>query len=120
MIIIIIIGIGCCLGFALHIGYNTQTPQTPQVLHMTKLAKHAKNIDVDAIQEELTFLDVRCQNLTELLDCIDLIYGKSHDAKKQAQLIQKRMSIDQQYHNAMKKRYKLERILQEYNERKGD
>lgn len=116
MIIIILIGIGCCLGFALHIGYNTQTPQTPQVLHMTKPTKHAKNIDVDAIQEELTFLEVRCQNLTELLACIDLIYGKSHDAKKQAQLIQKRMSIDKQYHNAMKKRYKLERILQEYDD----
>lgn len=61
-------------------------------------------------------MEVRCQNLMELLDCIDLIYGKSKDTKKQAQLIQKRMSIDQQYHNAMKKRYKLERILQEYDE----
>lgn len=117
MLIIIIIDIGCCLGFALHIGYNAQTPQTPQV---SKLVTHTKNIDVDAIHEELTFLEIRCQNLIELLDCIDLIYGKSHDTKKQAQLIQKRMSIDQQYHNAMKKRYKLERILQDYDDRKGD
>ena len=116
MIIIIIISLGCCLGFALHIGYNTQTPQRQQILRMTKPAKHVKNIDVDAIQEELTFLEIRCQNLTELLDCIDLIYGKSHDVEKHAQLIQKRMSIDQQYHSAMKKRYKLERILQEYDE----
>ena len=107
------------MGFALHTRYSTQTPQHPQVLRMTKPVKHTKNIDVDAIQEELTFLELRCQNLTELLDCIDLIYGKSHDAKKQAQLIQKRMSIDQQYHNAMKKRYKLERILQEYNDQNG-
>lgn len=117
MIIIIIISLGCCLGFALHTGYNTQTPQTPQV---SKLVKHTKNIDVNALHEELTFLEIRCQNLIELLDCIDLIYRKSHDTKKQAQLIQKRMSIDQQYHSAMKKRYKLERILQEYNERKGN
>lgn len=101
----------------MRIGYNTQTPTHPQA---TKPIKQTKHIDVDAIQEELTFLEVRCQNLIELLDCIDLIYGKSHNAKKQAQLIQKRMSIDQQYYNAMKKRYKLERILQEYNERKGD
>ena len=113
MIIIIIISLGCCLGFALHTGYNTQTPQRQQILRMTKPAKHTKNIDIDAIHEELTFLEVRCQNLIELLDCIDLIYGKSHDAKKQAQLIQKRMSIDQQYHNAMQKRYKLEKLLQE-------
>ena len=120
MIIIMIIGLGYCLGFALRIRYNMQTPQTPRVLHMTKPAKHIKNIDVNAIQEELTFLEVRCQNLIELLDCIDLMYGESHDTKKQAQLIQKRMSIDQQYYNAMKKRYKLERILQEYNERKGE
>lgn len=98
------------MGFALHTGYNTQTPQAPLV------TKRIKNIDVDAIREELTFLEIRCQNLIELLDCIDLIYGKSHDTKKQAQLIQKRMSIDKQYHNAMKKRYKLERILQEYDE----
>ena len=110
MIIIIFISLGCCLGFALRIGYNAQTPQEPLV------TKQIKNIDVDAIQEELTFLEVRCQNLTELLHCIDLIYGKSHDTKKQAQLIQKRMTIDQQYHNAMKKRYKLERILQEYDD----
>lgn len=113
MIIIIIIGFGCCLGFALHIGYNAQTPIHPQAIKPTKQTKH---IDVDAIREELTFLEIRCQNLIELLDCIDLIYGKSHDTKKQAKLIQKRMSIDQQYHNAMKKRYKLERILQEYDE----
>ena len=117
MIIIILISLGCYLGFVLRIWYNAQTPQ---VLRMTEPAKHVKNIDVDAIQEELTFLEIRCQNLIELLDCIDLIYGKSHNAKKQAQLIQKRMSIDQQYHNAMKKRYKLERILQEYDDRKGD
>lgn len=115
MIVIIIIGLGCCLGFALRTGYNTQTPQTPQVLYMRKLAKHTKNIDVNAIQEELTFLEIRCQNLIELLDCIDLIYGKSHDTKKQAQLIQKRMSIDQQYHAAMQKRYKLEKLLQEHD-----
>ena len=114
MIIIIIIGLGCCLGFALHIGYNTQTPQRQQILRMTKPAKHTKNIDIDAIHEELTFLEVRCQNLTELLYCIDLIYGKSHDAKKQAQLIQKRMTIDQQYHAAMQKRYKLERLLNHF------
>ena len=111
MIIIIIIGLGCCLGFVLHIGYNTQTPQL-------------KNIDVNAIQEELTFLKVRCQNLIELLDCIDLVYGKSHDTKKQAQLIQKRMAIDQQYHAAMQKRYKLERLLNQYENQyenqKGD
>ena len=99
------------MGFALHIGYNTQTPLIPQILRMTKSAKHTKNIDIDAIHEELTFLEVRCQNLIELLDCIDLIYGKSHDAKKQAQLIQKRMAIDKQYHAAMQKRYKLERLL---------
>lgn len=117
MIIIILISLGCYLGFVLRIWYNAQTPQ---VLRMTEPAKHVKNIDVDAIQEELTFLEIRCQNLIELLDCIDLIYGKSHNAKKQAQLIQKRMSIDQQYHNAMKKRYKLERSLQEYDDRKGD
>ena len=86
------------------------------VLCVTKPTKHTKNIDVDAIREELTFLEIRCQNLIDLLNCIDLIYGKSHDTKKQAQLIQKRMSIDEQYHSAMKKRYKLERILQEYDE----
>lgn len=108
------------MGFVLHTGKHGQTPQTPQVLYRTKLAKHIKKIDVDAIQEELTFLEIRCQNLIELLDCIDLIYGKSKDTKKQAQLIQKRMTIDQQYHNAMKKRYKLERILQDHDDRKGD
>ena len=99
------------MGFALHIGYNTQTPQRQQIPRMTKPAKRTKNIDIDAIREELMFLEVRCQNLTELLDCIDLIYGKSHDTKKQAQLIQKRMAIDKQYHAAMQKRYKLERLL---------
>lgn len=113
MIIIIIIGLGCCLGFALHIGYNMQTPE---VLHMTKPEKHVKNIDVDAIREELTFLEGRCQNLIELLKCIDLIYGKSSDTKKQAQLMQKRMAIDAQYHAAMQRRYKLEKLLQEYDE----
>lgn len=101
------------MGFALRIGYNAQTPQAPLRPPATK---QIKNIDVNAIKEELTFLEVRCHNLIELLDCIDVIYGKSHDTKKQAQLIQKRMGIDQQYHSAMKKRYKLERILQEYDE----
>ena len=97
------------MGIALKKPTQAQSPSnTPK--------KPKKSVDVDAIREELTFLEIRCQNLIELLDCIDLIYGKSHDAKKQAQLIQKRMSIDKQYHNAMTKRYKLERILREYDE----
>ena len=109
MIIFSIIIMGCLLGFALEKPTQAQhPPNTPK--------KPKKSVDVDAIREELTFLEVRCQNLIDLLNCIDLIYGKSHDTKKQAQMIQKRMSIDQQYHNAMKKRYKLERILQEYDE----
>lgn len=116
MIIIILIGLGCCLGLALHTGKHGQTPTHPQAAKSKKQIKPAKHVDVDAICEELTFLEIRRQNLIELLNCIDLIYGKSHDTKKQAQLIQKRMRIDQQYHNAMKKRYKLERILQEYDE----
>lgn len=109
MIIFSIIIMGCLLGLVLEKPIQVQLPpNTPKKLK--------KSVDVDAIREELTFLEIRCQNLIELLDCIDLIYGKSHDTKKQAQLIQKRMSIDQEYHSAMKKRYKLERILQEYDE----
>ena len=109
MIIFSIIIMGCLLGLVLEKPIQVKLPpNTPKKLK--------KSVDVDAIREELTFLEIRCQNLIELLDCIDLIYGKSHDTKKQAQLIQKRMSIDQEYHSAMKKRYKLERILQEYDE----
>ena len=98
---------GCLLGFALEKPTQAQhPPNTPKKLK--------KSADVDAIREELTFLEIRCQNLIELLDCIDLVYGKSHDTKKQAQLIQKRMAIDQQYHAAMQKRYKLDRLLNQY------
>ena len=109
MIIFSIIIMGSLLGIVLEKPIQVKIPPNTS-------KKLKKSVDVDAIREELTFLEIRCQNLIELLDCIDLIYGKSHDTKKQAQLIQKRMSIDQEYHSAMKKRYKLERILQEYDE----
>lgn len=109
MIIFSIILMGCLLGLALDKPIQAQRPpNTPK--------KPKKSVDVDAIREELTFLEIRCQNLIDLLNCIDLIYGKSHDAKKQAQLIRKRMTIDQQYHNAMQKRYKLEKLLRDYDE----
>lgn len=113
MIIFSIIIMGCLLGLALekltqaHYALYTRTCTTK---------KQKKPIDVYAIKEELTFLEMRCEQLIDLLNCIDLIYGKSKDTKKQAQLIRKRMTIDAQYHAAMQKRYKLERILQEYDE----
>ena len=78
--------------------------------------KQKKPIDVYAFKEELTFLEMRCEQLIDLLNCIDLIYGKPKDTKKQAQLIRKRMTIDAQYHAAMQRRYKLERLLNQ----KGD
>ena len=113
MIIFSIIIMGCLLGLALEKPTQVQhPPNTPK--------KPKKSVDVAAIREELTFLEIRCRNLTELLDCIDLMYGKSHDVKKRAQLIQKRMTIDAQYHAAMQKRYKLEGLLNQYENQKGD
>lgn len=113
MIMFSIIIMGCLLGLALEKSTQAQRPlNTPK--------KPKKSVDIDAICEELAFLEIRCKNLIELLKCIDLMYGKSHDTKKRAQLIQKRMTIDAQYHSAMQKRYKLTRMLNQEKNQKGE